>query len=448
MEFLRDNQLNIMLVLSGICVVLAILSVITRSLSGKRRGAMLIMTLGAFFLLLFERYSYIFRGDVSDLGWWMVRISNFMVFLMTLMIIFGFNMYLADLFANDIVLAKFPRSLRLSQIITFAGIITLIISEFTGFYYTFDATNHYQRGQGYIVSVLFPLFILLIDLSIILRHRKKFRSRILTSLLIFTLAPLAASLLQLFAYGISITSIVTGLLVIILHITTMMDLNDTLEWANKLEIEMLKNEQNLLRNQFRQTAESLATAVDAKDTYTHGHSTRVAEYSVKIAKLSGKNKKECENIYFTALLHDVGKIGMPDAIINKPGKLTPEEYNIIKQHPVISGQILTNIKDSPYLSIGARYHHERYDGKGYPEGLKGEEIPEIARIIAVADAYDAMTSQRSYRDVLPQEYVRNEFEEGLGTQFDPEFGSIMLEMIDEDTEYRLREVVNISETSC
>ena len=139
------------------------------------------------------------------------------------------------------------------------------------------------------------------------------------------------------------------------------------------------------------------------------------------------------------LLHDVGKIGVPDEIINKKGKLTDEEYAAIKVHPEIGDRILKKVKEMPKLSIGARWHHERYDGSGYPDGLKGDEILEEARIIAVADAYDAMTSHRSYRDILPQAVVREEIEKGKGTQFDPVFADIMLRMIDEDKDYMMHE---------
>ena len=139
------------------------------------------------------------------------------------------------------------------------------------------------------------------------------------------------------------------------------------------------------------------------------------------------------------LLHDVGKIGVSDAVINKPGKLTDEEFDQIKTHPVMGERILKKIREMPKLSIGARWHHERYDGSGYPDGLAGENILEEARIIAVADAYDAMTSHRSYRDVLPQEIVRGEIEKGKGTQFEPVFADIMLQMMDEDPEYTMRE---------
>ena len=184
---------------------------------------------------------------------------------------------------------------------------------------------------------------------------------------------------------------------------------------------------------------AFANSIDAKDEYTHGHSSRVAEYSKRLATMNGKSDQECDEIYYAGLLHDIGKIGIPESIITKEGKLTPEEYETIKQHPVLGKQILGSISDFPYLSVGALGHHERYDGKGYPEGLKGQDIPEIARIIAVADAYDAMSSKRSYRDPIPQQKVREEIVKGTGTQFDPEYARLMLHLIDEDLEYAMSE---------
>lgn len=184
---------------------------------------------------------------------------------------------------------------------------------------------------------------------------------------------------------------------------------------------------------------ALAEAIDAKDTYTNGHSGRVAEYSKMIAERNGYSEEKLNDIYMMGLLHDVGKIGVPDAVINKPARLTDDEFNLIKNHPVMGARILKNIKEMPQLSSGARWHHERYDGSGYPDGLKGEEIPEEARIIAVADSYDAMTSRRSYREPLSQDKVREEILKGRGTQFDPKFADIMLKMMDEDTEYKMRE---------
>lgn len=185
--------------------------------------------------------------------------------------------------------------------------------------------------------------------------------------------------------------------------------------------------------------ETLAEAIDAKDHYTKGHSGRVAEYAREIAGRCGYSKEQQHKIYMMGLLHDVGKIGVPDAVINKPGRLTEEEFELIKLHPALGGSILSKIEEMPELSIGARWHHERFDGTGYPDGLKGTEIPEEARIIAVADAYDAMTSRRSYRDHLTQDAVREELKNGSGTQFDPAFAQIMLEMMEEDTTYKMKE---------
>lgn len=206
-----------------------------------------------------------------------------------------------------------------------------------------------------------------------------------------------------------------------------------------------EGEQKNLRRLFEQTATSLVNAIDAKDEYTHGHSARVAEYSRRIAECSGMSPEECNDVYYAALLHDVGKIGVPENIINKKGKLTDEEFDIVKQHPLMGVQILNGISEFPSLSIGARYHHERYDGKGYPEHLKGEDIPKLARIISVADAYDAMTSKRSYRNSIPQHTVREEIIKGSGTQFDPECARIMQFLIDMDTDFIMREKKSTSE---
>lgn len=185
--------------------------------------------------------------------------------------------------------------------------------------------------------------------------------------------------------------------------------------------------------------QSLANAIDAKDKYTKGHSGRVAGYAREIARRCGYEEKKINDVYMMGLLHDVGKIGIPDDVINKPAKLTDDEYEIIKRHPVMAATILENIREMPQLTVGAKWHHERFDGKGYPDGLKGNEIPEEARIIAVADAYDAMSSRRSYREALTQDKVRDQIVKGTGTQFDPRFAKIMLDMMDEDPDYKMRE---------
>ncbi len=211
------------------------------------------------------------------------------------------------------------------------------------------------------------------------------------------------------------------------------------------EVRQLREKEQLSQRLFEETATALVTAIDAKDVYSHGHSLRVAEYSRRIAQQMGKSEEECRSIYYAGLLHDVGKLGIPDAIISKKSKLTPEEYDEIKQHPVLGAQILSSISDHPGISIGARYHHEWYDGTGYPEGLKGDEIPEVARIISVADAYDTLSSNRSYRRAVPQQLIREEIVAGAGIQFDPEMAMIMRRLIDQDGEFRMKELESTPE---
>ena len=191
---------------------------------------------------------------------------------------------------------------------------------------------------------------------------------------------------------------------------------------------------------------ALASTIDAKDHYTSGHSQRVADYAVLIAEHMGKSKKDLRMIYVAGLLHDVGKIRVPEEIINKPGHLEKDEMDAIRIHPVSGYHILTGLHEDTRIGYGAKYHHERYDGNGYPNCLEAENIPEVARIIAVADAYDAMASDRSYRKALPQDVIRGEIEKGKGSQFDPEIADVMLSIIDGDKEYELKQKETVADT--
>lgn len=244
------------------------------------------------------------------------------------------------------------------------------------------------------------------------------------------------AVVTLFATGknLLISAGVSVLLVVCFYIT----------YAKTNESVRLEQETNeKVEDMNRKIIQALARTIDAKDRYTNGHSLRVAEYSKEIARRMGKSAKEQDIIYYAGLLHDVGKIRIPVEVINNPGKLSDEEFEQIKIHPVTSYHILKDIFDDPNIKNGAKFHHERYDGTGYPNGLKGENIPEVARIIGVADSYDAMASNRSYRKYLPQSVIRNEIKTGKGTQFDPVIADIMLDMIDEDEGYTLREVKSL-----
>lgn len=174
----------------------------------------------------------------------------------------------------------------------------------------------------------------------------------------------------------------------------------------------------------------MAVSIDAKDRYTNGHSFRVAEYSVALARSLGWSKDEVDLLWREALLHDIGKIGVPDAILNKPGRLTDEEFDVIRSHSVIGGKILSNSTFMTGAADVARYHHERYDGKGYPERISGENIPSHARIVTIADSYDAMRSDRIYRKGLAPDVIRKELVRNKGSQFDPDYLEAFLVLAD------------------
>ena len=191
----------------------------------------------------------------------------------------------------------------------------------------------------------------------------------------------------------------------------------------------LKDTNEKLEKAYLETVETLRYTVEAKDTYTRGHSDRVSEYSVLIGKYLGLSEDDLHKLKVGGLFHDIGKIGVPDSILLKTAKLTDDEYSEIKNHPSIGAHILSNASIFQDIIPIVKHHHERYDGRGYPGKLAGENIPYLARIAAIADSFDAMTSKRTYRDCLPIDVVINEFEKNKGTQFDPNIADIFLDIL-------------------
>ena len=210
---------------------------------------------------------------------------------------------------------------------------------------------------------------------------------------------------------------------------------------NKMKAQLAQA--NKLVEMGKQTVIAIARTVDAKDQRTADHSKRVAIYSKQIAERYGMDDKQCRDIEWAAQMHDIGKIGIPDAILNKPARLTDEEYAIMKSHTSRGAEILKDFTLLDNVIEGAEFHHERYDGRGYPKGLSGENIPLYARIIGVADAFDAMTANRIYRKQMDFSYVLGEMERGRGTQFDPEFVDILLELIRDGT-INLNQIYHVS----
>lgn len=187
-----------------------------------------------------------------------------------------------------------------------------------------------------------------------------------------------------------------------------------------------------LEKSYMESIQTLRYTVEAKDVYTRGHSDRVSEYAVLIGKKLGLSEEDLRNLQIGGLFHDIGKIGVPDSILLKPGKLTDDEYSEIKNHPTIGAHILSSASIfAPLLPI-VKHHHERYDGHGYPSKLAGDDIPYLARITAVADTFDAMTSKRVYRGELDLDFVKSEIENCKGTQFDPQVANAFLDILNND----------------
>ena len=449
-NFFLEHQLNIMLCLCAISVMMVIMLLLTKFMPTRRKRILLRVEIVAALLLASDRAAYLYRGDVSSTGHFMVRFANFMVFFLTPAVVLEFNDYLIDLMEIDGKVEKIPRRLTISGLAAALAMLLAILAHFMGLYYTFDAQNVYHRGPGFLISYIIPVVFPLVQLTVIVEYKKVFSKLIYTSLLVFILVPIAMGILQIFTYGISIVNMAMVLVSLSLYFFSYLDINAVVEKAHEMEVEDLHKEQDSMKRLFNQTATAFVSAVEKRDVFSEGHATRVAELARRIASAAGKSEEECEKVYYAALLHDVGMIGISDAVIESADDLNGEEYEEVRHKPELSAQILAAIKEYPYLSEGAKYSCERYDGTGYPKGLKGEEIPEISRIITVADAYDNMHSRKKFRDPLSYIVIREEFVKESGGQFDPNFAEIMLQIMDaehlknETQEYRPLE----TELSC
>ncbi|MCR5092872.1 MAG: response regulator [Lachnospiraceae bacterium] len=236
-DFLREHQLNIMLSLSSICYAIVFFIIITRAMPRARKVALIMTEAGAALLLTFDRLAYIYRGDVSTLGWWMVRISNFLVFFLTLITMFGFNLYITDVLKREGGLTRVPRRLNFINAVLLIGELLIIANLFTGILYTFDETNHYQRSAGYPISFVIPLIALVIELSAAIQMGRAISRVMLIPLILFTTVPVLAAAVQLFSYGLSLTNIAVVGVEIILYVFVVLDMNAAKEAKEEAEYE-------------------------------------------------------------------------------------------------------------------------------------------------------------------------------------------------------------------
>ena len=234
-------------------------------------------------------------------------------------------------------------------------------------------------------------------------------------------------IINFYLYNVVVMGFLLGIgLLVLLGFTIVQAVFDILRSAEKRRVEAEKSN--------RITFQTIASTIDAKDKYTGGHSDRVGHYakllSMEVAEDYGLTKQDIAAVSYIGRMHDIGKIGVPDSVLNKNGRLTDDEFELMKKHTIIGYDILKNIDYIPNLRAGVRSHHERWDGNGYPDGLKGEQIPLVARILCIADSYDAMTTDRVYRKKLDKATVLSELQKNGGKQFDPDLSKVFIGMID------------------
>lgn len=436
-DFIREHQLNVMLFLCGACLVMAILLLVTRFLSRRRKIVIFMMELLAFLLLWFDRLAYIYAGDPSRTGFFMVRISNFLVFFLTSGMCFTFNMFITEYLEDEGGLEVLPRRLKVVKYLSSLGMILAIVAALTGLYYYFDETNTYHRGSGFLIAYIIPVLCPLIDYSVVRQYKKVISKLIFISIALYIFVPIFCGILQIFTYGLSIVNMSMVAVSVSLYFFTYLDINDQVEHAHNIELEHIESEKKKMQRLFDQTANAFVSAAEFRDEYARGKAVKVADFAKRIAEKNGKDPEFCERIYYTALLHDVGMIGLPDSAILNEDEASRE---LLKKKPLIGREVLSSITEYPYLSQGAYYCNERFDGTGYPEGLSGEDIPEMARIIAIADAYVTTTSRNRHGDGLPNFMAREMFVKEAGAGFDPEYADIMVKMIDRSGSEGMQEV--------
>ncbi|MCQ2578465.1 MAG: HD-GYP domain-containing protein [Treponema sp.] len=423
------NLETVNLTLDAVAIIFSLIlavSVIVNRSSDKR--VKIFFNLMIFFNILMtvcDMSDWICRGTTDFGNYLFVSIGSAFYFIamsgLTVALYFYEKNYLRDRVTFEPIFAKICISFFILQS------ILALLSIKIDLYFSISELNEYIRGPLYPVANILPAIVAFTVIYTTLKHKEELRFRELILFLCYAVLPLAAGGIQAAFRGIGIMNI-------------FITISITLCYVN-MESDYLNN---ISREQSHRLSQALVNSIEAKyfytddHLYTKGHSIRVANYAREIASHMNFNLRELENIYYIALLHDVGKVGIPDYIINKKDKLTEEEYARIKEHTVIGARIL---RDIPLFADAARHHHEWYDGSGYPDKLKGEEIPLYSRIIAVADSYDAMSSSRIYRNTMPQNEIYNEIKEGRGTQFDPEIADIMLEMIEDDTDFLMQQML-------
>ena len=416
--------------IAAIMIMIVTLNYSSTNLINKRYRLFLISMVVMFALDVATAYTNEYASSVPT---WLNYILNSIYFFSGAVVSILFLYYILSLSLLN-QKPKYRKTLYIVNVsVLGVYLISLVVNCFTGFYFNFDKGT-YNHGPLYLAINLIAIIYLIESLIFLIIKRKSFNLRQKISIIVFYLSFFTSFLLQLFVFPdilLSDFGTALGALIVFFTLETpdyaklMETLNELNELKSSLEIQVatrtkeLDEEKHSYEELTLETLSSLAEMIDAKDHYTNGHSFRVAAYAKGVARIMGLPPRDAEQIYFAGLIHDVGKVGISETILTKPGKLTPSEYAAIQSHSALGGNILKGIKQFKIFEEVARSHHERFDGNGYPDKLKGEQIPFEARIVAVCDTFDAMTSDRSYRKALSDEVAINELVNVKGGQLDP-----------------------------
>lgn len=414
-----------------------------------------------FIMIILDIGTVISNDYANKIPLWLNLILNTLYFLSGALVAIFFLYYCVSIALPKVKPNDRKKIYLINLIILGIYILTLIFNIFFKFYFYYD--NYvYTSGPLYLFVNSITVLYVIESLFFMIICRKSFNKTQLICTVIFYVSFFTSFILQLFIFKkvlLSDFGSAIGCLIVFFSLVTpdyiklVSTLKELKELKDSLEIQVLNrtleldNEKQQYKELTIETLSSLALVIDAKDHYTNGHSFRVAAYAKALAASLGYSKQECEKIYFAGLVHDVGKIGVSELIIRKPSALTAEEYAQIKDHTTIGGDILKGIKKFKVFEEVARYHHERYDGLGYPNGLKGQEIPVFARIVAVCDSFDAMMSDRSYRKALSLDKALSELENGKGKQFDAVIVDTFIYLVKRYDDFignHLDELVNMS----
>ncbi len=400
-----------------------------------------IMTVSNMLMIIGDLLDLFLGGTSGIRAFYFVYLGAFLYFSASSVMAMGFWGYL-----NALAEEKEKKS----KLIYMPGIlcvvyesIVLIINIFSGFAFYVSEQNLYMRGPLFILLNA-PTLIYLGAIGLLFLHHKRFSVREGIVFFLFIMVPTIASIVRYLHPEIAFYNAFfsLGLVFVMLFIQA----------EEKVHLKQSENELILLKNEKLEQSNDLmdylitqltlgwSKSAEMLDAYGPGHSVRVANISKEIAFHLGFDEAKQVETYYAALLHDIGNNRVPEAVRYKVGKYTSDELETMKMHTVAGYHMLKGISEMPELSYAARWHHEKYDGSGYPNGLRGEEIPLVARIVAVADAYDAMTTVRSYRKIFPQDLVKEQLEAGMGIQFDPKIAKIMIDIMNEDIDYEMSQV--------